>query len=513
MNKATTSTFSVSDVEPATTPLLEVPYKEAVEALLITAATTRCSRSVEACARYHGHLIAGVPFHPVVAAAHRAFMDHRPLCLSPDMIWLVICQGVANHINVNADALRSHFVHHQGKMQISVRRDDFVKGSPENPWAEAIEEFTEKVNEHVGSDFDLFQPKFTTTGPVERAAAGVVLLDAMRSYFTYDMDTLCGIPAVSLEGTPEDWQTVADRAELFGSLDLEWWLEPLRGILNQFVAASQGVVDRQFWQSLYKYHDESGGPTMTGWISALFPYLNDGRTGLAIHQNPYLTLNSQRVVDVDGDIDDEIDDIDIDDEIDDMDIDDEIDDIDIDDQIDDIDIDDEIDDEIDDLHSDPDGVGRLGQEEGLKGPAPKQRLNRLILPRQPHEDAPRLVDRTEDPDLDDALDEDVEDDPEYLVGVWLRPIPQRRREKNQSTMGKAVWLKGCVRLGLPKLLALWLFLRIRAPVPPLEFFVLLREKVQVIPLRQRRLEDLNRHGFLLTLHRNINKADDSPPRP
>ena len=300
MNKVTTGTFLVSDVVPATTPLVEVPYKEAVESLLKTAVTSRRSRSVEACARYHGQLIAGVPFHPVVAAAHRAFMDHRPLCLSPDIIWLMICQGVANHINANAEDLRSRFVTHEGKIQISLRRDDFVKGSPENPWAEAIEEFTGKVQEHIGSAFDLFQPAFTTTGPVERAAAAVVLLDAMQSYFDYDMETFCGIPAITLEGTPEDWQAVADRAEQFGSLDLEWWLEPLRGVLHQFVAAAQGVLDRPFWQSLYKYHDESGGPMITGWISALFPYVKDSRTGLAIHRNPYLTPDSQRLEDIDA---------------------------------------------------------------------------------------------------------------------------------------------------------------------------------------------------------------------
>ena len=251
MTKLATTTFLVSDVEPATTPLEELPYKEAVDALLRPSVRSRRFRSVEACARYHGHLIAGVPFHPVVAAAHRSFMDHRPLCLSPDIIWLMICQGLANHINANAEELRTRFVRHEGKIQISLRRDEFVKGSPENPWAEAIEEFTNKVGEHLGSGFDLFQPSFTTTGPVERAAAGIVLLDAMQSYFDYDTMTSCGIPAITLEGTPEDWQAVADRAEQFGSLDLEWWLEPLRGILQQFVAASQGVVDRPFWQSLY----------------------------------------------------------------------------------------------------------------------------------------------------------------------------------------------------------------------------------------------------------------------
>jgi Domain of unknown function (DUF4419) len=259
MNRVTTTSFLVSDVAPVTTPLEEVPYKEAVDALLRTSVFSRRSRPVEACSRYHGQLIAGVPFHPVVAAAHRAFMDHRPLCLSPDIIWLMICQGVANHINANADELRSRIVSHRGKVTIHIRRDDFVKGSPENPWAEVIEELTEKVREHIGSAFDLFQPTFTTTGPVERAAAGVVLLDPMQSYFTYDMETDCGISAVTLEGTSEDWQTIADRAEQFAFLDLEWWLEPLRPVLRQFVAAAQANVDRSFWTSLYKYHDESGG--------------------------------------------------------------------------------------------------------------------------------------------------------------------------------------------------------------------------------------------------------------
>jgi hypothetical protein len=35
------------------------------------------------------------PVQPVVAAAHIAFMEHGPWCLSPDVIWLMICQRVA----------------------------------------------------------------------------------------------------------------------------------------------------------------------------------------------------------------------------------------------------------------------------------------------------------------------------------------------------------------------------------------------------------------------------------
>lgn len=435
MKTATVTTFEVSDVVRATNPLPEVPYKQAVEALLTMGSPDRNDgwdddeddedfiddhpepappHPLEACARYHGHLVPGVPFHPFIATVHRAFMDHRPLRLSPDAIWLLICQGVANHINASAEELRSRFVGHEGKVEIVVRRDDFVKGSPENPWAEVIDDLCDRVRQHVGPSLDLFLPAFTTTSPVERAVAGVVLLDAMRSYFSYEMDTLCGIPAIMLEGTAEDWQAVADRAEQFGSLDLGWWLEPLRGILRQFVAAARGEVDRPFWQSLYRHHDESGGPVITGWVSALFPYLKDRRTGLATNRNPWLSPESQRVRS------DESDDSDIDDEIEDIDIDE--------------------DEDLDDMDCESDGVEGLGQEEGVEEPPAKKRLNRLILDRQRPKDTTLQDDPVRDDDLDENLDddpdpeddfdEDLEDDSERMMWAWMNPIPRRGRDED-----------------------------------------------------------------------------------
>jgi hypothetical protein len=180
-----------------------------------------------------------------------------------------------------------------------------------------IDEFCGQVRDHVGPSIDLFLPAFSTTGPAERVAAGIVLLDAMQSYFSYNLDTLCGIPSITLEGTPEDWQAVADRAEEFGSLELEWWLEPLREILKQFVAASRGVVDGPFWRSFYKYLDESGGPQISGWVSAFFPYLKDRDTGEVTSRNPWLTLASQRSLNYIDELDEDFDDIIIDGEDDD----------------------------------------------------------------------------------------------------------------------------------------------------------------------------------------------------
>lgn len=55
-------------------------------------------------------------------AVHSAFFDHHPLILSPDIIWLTIAQGLAHHIDQNAETLRDKFVYHEGKKDLSTRK-------------------------------------------------------------------------------------------------------------------------------------------------------------------------------------------------------------------------------------------------------------------------------------------------------------------------------------------------------------------------------------------------------
>jgi hypothetical protein len=333
---STGTTFEVSRLSPATEPLPEVPYLQAVGSTLIEpfhhekqrlrddlrwcehdpdaaggkrdvyakqlrqrqalleAEEAAATRPFEACSRYHGRLVDGVRAHPVIAALHRAFTQHHPLCLSPDMVWLLLCQGVAHHINLHAESLRARLVQHQGKARIVVRRDDFVKGSPENPWGEVVGEFSARIQEHAGPVHDLFVPRFSTTGPAERVAAEIVLLDAVKCFFRYVLETLCGIPAVTLEGTAEDWQELAERAREFTRFDLGWWLTPLEPILQEFAAAARGRVRRPFWESIYKFGSFSGGGAVTGWIAAFFPYFKGG-DGAATVQNPWLAEGGEKL--------------------------------------------------------------------------------------------------------------------------------------------------------------------------------------------------------------------------
>jgi hypothetical protein len=109
----------------------------------------------------------------------------------------------------------------------------------------------------------------------------------MKSYFEYILHTMCGIPAITLEGTVQDWQELANRAQSFAQFDLEWWITHLTPILREFVAAARGDVRPEFWESIYKFNSFSGGASITGWITAFFPYFTDAQ-GNATRKNRWL---------------------------------------------------------------------------------------------------------------------------------------------------------------------------------------------------------------------------------
>ena len=147
-----------------------------------------------------------------VGAVHTAYYKHYPLVLSPDMIWQCVAQGFAIHVNKNAEKLRHLFVAHEGKKKIEVRRDEFVKGSPDNDWEGALADISEEVRKNVGDEIhSILTPEFSTTGPVERAAAQVAMMDAFKEYFDYECATLCGIPEITLKGTVADWKKLREK--------------------------------------------------------------------------------------------------------------------------------------------------------------------------------------------------------------------------------------------------------------------------------------------------------------
>lgn len=218
----------------------------------------------------------------LVQAVYTAFYKHHPLRLGPDIIWLTIAQGLANHVNNNAEALRKKFVTFEGKKNISVTRPEFVKGSPANNWAGVFPEFSDKIAAYIGKDKrDLIECNFSTTSPIDKICSHITLMDTVKSYFRYVLFGGCGLPEIQLTGTVADWKAIRTKAEQLRQFDLDWWLKELLPVLDQFVAAAEGrgAWNTAFWRSMCNKSGGSGsyGGPVTGWVQVFFPYLKKGR--------------------------------------------------------------------------------------------------------------------------------------------------------------------------------------------------------------------------------------------
>ena len=207
-----------------------------------------------------------------------AYACHKSLALSPDMIWLLISQGFARYVNAHAEELRPKLVDHTGKMdlvvQFKTKKDD---------WPKLIEGFASQIDQHTkGEIAKTITANFTTTGPVERVASQITLMESAKKYFNYiAMRLSCGIPSITIQGTPKDWEAVLSKTKKLEEYGLGEWTKSLEPILQEFIRASEGRPNQQFWKCMVKQQPteklKGGGCSMDkpteldGWFLKLFP--------------------------------------------------------------------------------------------------------------------------------------------------------------------------------------------------------------------------------------------------
>ncbi|MBR4239810.1 MAG: DUF4419 domain-containing protein [Prevotella sp.] len=183
----------------------------------------------------------------------QAYADHRPLVLSPDMIWLIISQGFARYVNAHAEEMRDLLVSHEGKMDLIVNSNNNVL-TPDADWERLLNDFSLCVAANTKGELaDLMTADFSTTGITERIASQISLMDVVKEYFYFsNIAGICGIPSITLKGRTEDWQKVLDKVRCLKKYNLEKWSDDLEVILEEFVEASKGKYRRWFWQNIVK---------------------------------------------------------------------------------------------------------------------------------------------------------------------------------------------------------------------------------------------------------------------
>jgi hypothetical protein len=226
--------------------------------------------------------------HAFFDGIYTAYADHHPITLSPDMIWLLISQGFAHHVYHNAKDLRNLIVDFEGKKELTVESKTISLNNPDSPWEEAFTGFDRQIRANTQHGVaELLTSGFSTTTVVSKVASQITLMNAVQPYFDYKlMFSGCGIPEVTLEGSPADWQSVLTRAQALRKYKLDWWIDKLEPVLKQFVSAAKGKANKAFWRNMVKQRSISfkggcgGGKNkadvIDGWIVKLFPYNKHG---------------------------------------------------------------------------------------------------------------------------------------------------------------------------------------------------------------------------------------------
>lgn len=208
----------------------------------------------------------------LLQAIHKSFDEHRPLVLSPDIIWLAITQGTSIHINENFKSLEKVIFKKNKPKKLIIRNDSLEHDG--RHWQELVSSLFNETTKYTNSDFySFFVPSFSTTTPTQATAYQVTLLNSYKKAFEYVGESGCGIPYITITGTKEDWELIYSRLKELDKLGLKYWRIELEPVIQEFINVFDDKTNVVFWQDIYKNMFSYGAVYSSGWIIKFFPYI------------------------------------------------------------------------------------------------------------------------------------------------------------------------------------------------------------------------------------------------
>ncbi|KAG9196293.1 hypothetical protein G6011_01414 [Alternaria panax] len=208
-----------------------------------------------------------------VHAAFTAYSRHHHLIIRPEDVWFAILSQLNIYINANAEALRDHFVSHQGQKELKVEE---VGNIHTVDFGVLARRMTALIQENIKDPNlrDWIMPAFSTTTVSDRTTAAVLMMGSMQAYFKYKCCLMCGIPTVTLLGERADYEDILTRLEKLPELGPEasTFADLLRPVLRNFIATfdpEQSAISHDFWSKIAHRLGGGSGPSyLGGWLTA-----------------------------------------------------------------------------------------------------------------------------------------------------------------------------------------------------------------------------------------------------
>ena len=205
------------------------------------------------------------------AAVCTAYSHHYRLRTSPDDWWFCVIKRVACAIDQNSSkaSVRNLFVDHEGKKTIEVQVDDPTIYTVDYNFL--FDQITKQLKENlkVPEFVDGVTADFGTTSAVQKIVSQITLMYSVNQYFDCGIMTKCGIPAVEMLGSEEDWMKLSSKLKVLRTLlepienDLglrsKWW-DLVQKVFWNLQTTYQGNPDEDWWSHIMSYQEayESG---------------------------------------------------------------------------------------------------------------------------------------------------------------------------------------------------------------------------------------------------------------
>ena len=229
-----------------------------------------------------------------INTALAAYNGHIPWRIRPDDLQMVLQMAFATcfnnmHNKRNCDTSDHKrncdiLVEHASKMKLSVANSRFDV----NYFCDA---FNTMMRDNIKDPtfIDAVTTRYTTTTPLLSTVGNMILMNTLKEYFSFEMVLSCGIPAIMMEGTLEDWHKLKAFYEYFKNFfqetELKTWFTHFDIIMDMFMEmrhlkdtdeddAEAPDHIKELWKRVISYVPEgSGGDTVLGgWIRLLVPY-------------------------------------------------------------------------------------------------------------------------------------------------------------------------------------------------------------------------------------------------
>lgn len=225
------------------------------------------------------------------------YNNHKPITISPDILWLLVCQGFAEHVKKNSWYLKFRLVKFLlGKKTIIVDMDN------KEDWNEVISDVCNKISDYTkGNIKSKLVLEFSTSTSKEKTAFEIAFMDSVSKFFSYEGISICGFPEIELKGSIKDYEKIISSLNFIEKYGLKWWTKPLKKIIREIINTLNGEINNEFWQKIFIYepYNMSGGKDkVTGWITHFFPYIkkpNHRSTKTRLIKNPYI-FNSHKLI-------------------------------------------------------------------------------------------------------------------------------------------------------------------------------------------------------------------------